>query len=69
MVAVGRHESSEFIRQSGEFAARLSARGTRTDRAVVEDRDHFDLPYDLLRAGTAVGDHVISVLEGKETAQ
>lgn len=69
MVAVGRHESSEFIRQSDEFAAKLAARGTRTDHAVVEDRDHFDLPYDLLRAGTAVGDHVISVLEGKETAQ
>ena len=69
MVAVGRHESSEFIRQSGEFAAKLRAAGVRTDLSVVDDRDHFDLPYDLLRAGTAVGDHVISVLEGKETAQ
>lgn len=66
MVAVGRHESAEFIRQSSGFAARLRERGIRTDLAVVEDRDHFDLPYDLLRAGTAVGDHVISVLEGKE---
>lgn len=68
MVAVGRHESGEFLRQSAEFADRLRARGTHTDFAVVEDRDHFDLPYDLLRAGTAVGDHVISVLEGSESA-
>ena len=65
MVAVGRHESGEFVRQSQEFAGRLGAHGVRTDFRVVDDRDHFDLPYDLLRAGTSVGDHVISVLQGR----
>lgn len=64
MVAVGRHESGEFIRQSSDFAAKLAGRGTLTDHAVVEDRDHFDLPYDLLRAGTAVGNHVLAHLLG-----
>ena len=58
MVAVGRHESGEFIRQSEEFASRLRGAGIATEFRIVEDRDHFDLPYDLLRGGTAVGDHV-----------
>ena len=66
VVAVGRHESDEFIRQSREFAEKIARFGTRTVFGVVENRDHFDLPYDLLRTGTFVGDHVISVLQGKE---
>ncbi|MEY4366011.1 MAG: hypothetical protein RLZZ305_1355 [Actinomycetota bacterium] len=67
MVAVGGHESSEFIRQTADFAARLRAAGVDVDQAVAADRDHFDLPYDILRAGTAVGDHVLSVLTGGDT--
>lgn len=62
LVAVGEHESGEFVRQSREFADRLSAHGTATVFRVVEDRDHFDLPYDLLREGTVVGDHVTGQL-------
>lgn len=64
MVAVGEHESSEFIRQTADFAGRLWAFGTKVDHGVVAGRDHFDLPYDLLRAETPVGDHVLSVLTG-----
>jgi len=31
---------------------------------VVPERDHFDLPYDILREGTALGDHVLKRLLG-----
>ena len=65
LVAVGAHESAEFVRQTAEFAQKLREAGTEVESAVVGDRDHFDLPYDLLRRGTAVGDHVISVLLGE----
>lgn len=63
LCAVGRHESSEFIRQNAEFAAQLEDAGIDVASVVVPDRDHFDLPYDLLRRGTSVGDWVLSVLE------
>jgi hypothetical protein len=31
----------------------------------VANRDHFDLPYDLLSAGTTVGDWVLNILKGE----
>lgn len=58
LVAVGRHEPPEFIRQSHDFAARIRA----TPAMVVEGRDHFNLPYDLLSAGTVVGGWVLDRL-------
>ena len=67
LLAVGQHESSEFIRQNREYGERLERNGTDTTVAVVEHRDHFDLPYDLLREGTVVGDWVLAVLKGKLT--
>ncbi|MGA0862276.1 MAG: alpha/beta hydrolase [Ilumatobacteraceae bacterium] len=63
LCAVGRHESSEFIRQNAEFARRLTSAAPGVVDAVVDERDHFDLPYDLLSAGTTVGDWVLDVLE------
>lgn len=65
LLAVGHYESSEFIRQNSEYAQYLSAAGTRVDCAVVPDRDHFDLPYDLLRRGTLVGDWTLNKLGRK----
>lgn len=67
LLAVGRHESSEFIRQNAEYAKHLQSVGTQTDCAVIEDRDHFNLPYDLLRRGTQVGDWVLARLQGEST--
>lgn len=64
LLAVGRHESPEFIRQNDEHASLLTSRGSHVDVMVVDDRDHFDLPYDLLRRGTRVGDWVIGELSG-----
>ena len=68
VVAVGRHEPGEFIRQSAEYAEQLRDTGVHTAHAVIEDRDHFDLPYDLLRTGTFVGDHVVTYLRTGEWA-
>lgn len=67
LLAVGAHESSEFIRQNREYGDLLQRNGADTCVRVVQDRDHFDLPYDLLRDGTVVGDWVLETLKGHET--
>jgi arylformamidase len=63
LCAVGRYESNEFMRQNREFADRLTSVVPSVVDVVVDERDHFDLPYDLLSAGTTVGDWVLDVLE------
>jgi arylformamidase len=62
LLAVGRHESDEFIRQNHAYGEHLQAQGTDTQTMVVDNRDHFDLPYDLLARGTRVGDWVLTHL-------
>ena len=62
LCAVGESESSEFIRQNAEYAAHLQSSGVTTDSMVVVGRDHFNLPYDLLRRGTLVGDWTLAQL-------
>lgn len=62
LCAVGDHESGEFIRQNDAFADRLRSGGTDVSCVVVPGRDHFDLPYDLLKRGTTVGDWTLSRL-------
>jgi len=62
LCAVGESESSEFIRQNAEYADHLRLSGTKTETMVVPNRDHFDLPYDLLRRGTVVGDWALAQL-------
>lgn len=66
LLAVGGHEPGEFIRQNAEFAEFLSANNIGTTAIVVEDRDHFDLPYDLLQRGTQVGDWCLNILKGTQ---
>lgn len=67
LLAVGEHESSEFKRQNQEFGELLRHQGAEVTIAVVPERDHFNLPYDLLRTGTTVGEWVIEVLTGSHT--
>ena len=62
LLAVGEHESSEFIRQNSEYAKHLLTVGTNAQCMVIQQRDHFDLPYDLLSSGTTVGDWVLNLL-------
>lgn len=66
MLAVGRHEPPEFIRQNAEYAETLVNAGVTVSTSIVEDRDHFDLPYDLLQRGTQVGDWCLNILKGNE---
>lgn len=62
LCAVGESESSEFIRQNAEYADHLRSGGATAETMVVPNRDHFNLPYDLLRRGTAVGDWTLAQL-------
>ena len=62
LCAVGEAESSEFIRQNAEYGDCLELTGAKTDVIVVPNRDHFNLPYDLLKRGTSVGDWTLAQL-------
>ena len=62
LLAVGNHESSEFIRQNAEYAELLTSTGADVQVEVIEHRDHFNLPYDLLRKDTKVGQWVLESL-------
>ncbi|MEY4996499.1 MAG: hypothetical protein RLZ67_1224, partial [Actinomycetota bacterium] len=67
LLAVGEHESSEFIRQNNEYGQLLNHQGADVTIEVIPGRDHFNLPYDLLRHGTIVGDWVIAILKEENT--
>jgi arylformamidase len=62
LLAVGEHESSEFIRQNAEYAKLLATTRADVQVEVVEHRDHFNLPYDLLSEDTKVGQWVLEAL-------
>lgn len=66
LLAVGGHEPPEFIRQNAEFGQRLLDEGSAVQVLVEEHLDHFDLPYDLLKRGTKVGDWCLNILKGTE---
>ena len=66
LLAVGTHEPEEFIRQNGEFASYLAVNNIATTAIVVDNRDHFDLPYDLIQKGTQVGDWCLNILKGTD---
>jgi len=66
LLAVGQHESAEFIRQNNEYGEMLEQQGAKVSLSVVPDRDHFNLPYDLLRKDTIVGEWVIEILKGQK---
>jgi len=55
LVAVGDNETSEFKRQSGEFAQALGRRGAVAQLIEVAGRNHFDLPFDLGEESTPLG--------------
>lgn len=63
LLAVGRQESDEFIRQNEAYGEHLQRQGTTVETMVVVGRDHFDLPYDLLTRGTRVGNWVLQRLD------
>lgn len=65
LLAVGTHEPPEFIRQNAEYGQVLTDNRVAVSTLVVENRDHFDLPYDLLKQGTQVGDWCLNILKGR----
>ena len=62
LCAVGESESAEFIRQNADYAEHLQESDTATETMIVPNRDHFNLPYDLLRRGTMVGEWTLAQL-------
>ena len=63
LCVVGEHEPDEFKRQNSDFANYLTQQGCTVTTSVVESKDHFDLPYDLLRADSFVGEWVLAHLK------
>jgi arylformamidase len=60
ILARGENETEEYARQHAEMA--LHAQGSDL---VVEGRNHFDLPYDLIAPGTALGEAVLGMVQAK----
>jgi arylformamidase len=58
VLARGEVETGEYRRQHAMMAGALRTRGACTD-LVVAGRNHFDLPEDLGRRGTVLGDAVL----------
>jgi arylformamidase len=55
VIAVGENETSEFHRQTAEFAADRRRAGHPVAERRVAGRHHFDLPYDLGDARSELG--------------
>lgn len=62
VVAVGENETSEFHRQTDEFAADRRSRGHPVVELRAVGRHHFDIPYDLGNARSALGRHSLGLL-------
>ncbi|GCE02305.1 alpha/beta hydrolase [Embleya hyalina] len=60
IIARGADETFEYARQQREFVQMLQARKHPVRDLVVVGRNHFDLPFDLGRVGTSVGDAVLA---------
>ena len=67
LCAVGEFESEQFKIQNEKFFNFLSNQGCDASTLIVDGRDHFDIPYDLLRRETAVGKWTLQQLKD-ETA-
>ncbi len=61
VVAVGDNETSEFHRQTSEFAARARGQGHPVAELRAAGRHHFDLPYDLGNPESPLGKLTLGV--------
>ncbi|MFI6044026.1 alpha/beta hydrolase [Nocardia sp. NPDC051321] len=55
LLAVGRHETRTYLRQHETYAELLSAQSIPVTAQIVPERDHFDLPLDLVDPSTPFG--------------
>lgn len=62
IVCWGAVETTEFKRQSLDFAARLERAGTSCEVFEVPQRNHFDVILDLADPGTLLGRAVIALM-------
>lgn len=63
VVAVGDNETSEFHRQTAEFAARTRSQGHPVAELRAAGRHHFDLPYDLGNPQSPLGKLTIGLTQ------
>ena len=62
VVAWGEHETNSFKDQSHNYAEHLTAGGCNVAQIEVEERDHFDVIYDLITPATPLGDATLQLL-------
>jgi arylformamidase len=62
IVAVGANETTEFHRQSLDFAIAARVAGHRVAHVIEPHRHHFDVPGDLGNQYTELGRHTLSLL-------
>jgi arylformamidase len=62
VVAWGGRDTDEFKRQSMDYAAQLVGAGVECVTVEEGERNHFDLVFDLVKAGTPLGDAVLEMI-------
>lgn len=62
LVAYGDNETSEFKRQSHEFAAALRERSSSVQELCVAGRNHFDIVFDLADEDSILGQQTLALI-------
>ncbi|MFC5290129.1 alpha/beta hydrolase [Actinokineospora guangxiensis] len=65
LLARGGRETAAYARQQDAYVSALRARGLAVRDLVVEPRNHFDLPFDLLNPDTALGSEIVGRLRAE----
>lgn len=60
LLAYGEHETSEFKRQSAQFATALRQRAVSVELMEIMGRNHFDITFDLADERTVLGRATLS---------
>jgi len=60
LLAYGEHETSEFKRQSMQFAGALRRRAVSVETMEIAGRNHFDITFDLVDERTVLGRAALS---------
>lgn len=68
LIAYGNNETSEFKRQSTEFADALHSRARSVEQLCIAGRNHFDIVFDLADETTALGSAVLALIAGHPQA-
>jgi arylformamidase len=66
IVAWGENETSEFKRQSREYASRMSTAGFRVSAFEAAGANHFNIVFGLADCTSALGRATLALIRGKE---